>query len=632
TPEPVMPFPCRVGRWAALLAFVPSVALGAEDRLAAARAAALGDSLYFAGAYAAAIAPYREAVGLDPEDGDSFYGLAACHHFLGNYAAAATAHREAARFRENRASALYNLACAEALLGNADESLRALEEALDAGFSDSGNLLVDSDLAPVREDPRFERMIRRLLGPGYTGFDRADPTAEEMRRGIRILVKTIRDRHPNPYRHVSPEDWEGRAAAAIAVADTLSPAAYYVELRELAGLAGDVHTSVFPRRGSPVLRHSLPLRVWQFADGLHVRAAAPDHADLVGARVLEIGGVPVAVAWSRVMERMSAENEFMSTYMAQVHLEFPAYLRALGLADSDATATWSFELPNGSRRVVEMAAADSSGYLGVLGTSIGFDAPEGWIQVHERLAEPPRWLARKNENYWMERIDGTDAAYLQFNIPRRSGQPWRDFLAESFRLIRERDDVRRLVIDLRHNEGGWAYMAHELVHAIVSTPKVNRPGHLYVLTSRVTQSAGVTIAAKLDVETHALFVGEGSGAHPNFYNGPMGNHPTLALPGTDLVFRVSTVLEQNSDPLDHRCFIAPDIPIAMTAADHAAGRDPVLEAALGADPEAAGLLLANSGGRPGPVYFQWRRPTQDGAFRGDWHGDVPTAVRAVAGE
>ncbi len=253
-------------------------------------------------------------------------------------------------------------------------------------------------------------------------------------------------------------------------------------------------------------------------------------------------------------------------------------------------------------------------FQGSLGTLIGFEAPAGWIQGHKRADAAPQWLEKRDTFYWYEHLDGTDAVFMQLNVPRNHGAPWRAFLDEMFRTIRERDDLQRLVIDLRHNEGGWSYMYQELVHHIVASPKIDRPGHLFVLTSRITQSAGVAIAARLDVSTNALFVGEPAGAHPNFFNGPMGNHPPLALPGSDIMFRVSTVLEQYSDPLDDRCFIAPDVPESMTCEDYMTGRDPVLEAAIGFPPMEGNRLLSDHGGRPLEVYFHWRRPSQKEAL------------------
>jgi tetratricopeptide (TPR) repeat protein len=573
------------------------------------------DSLYSEREWENAATLYEQIVELNPADGGSMYRLSICYHTAGDLPKAIRAHELASQYPENRVNSLYNLACAYALTGDKPRAFEALQLAVDAGFSNNQLALQDSDLDALRDDPQFEEFLRQLLGEGYTSFDGSYPTPQQMRKGISILTTTLRKEHPNPYRHFSPEEWDLLEAAALARVDSLSEVGYYVEVRELAGMVGDVHTSAYPKRGSRIMKRGYGFRLWNFADGLYLRAVAPDLVHLLGARVLAIQGVPVEQAWQTVMNKMSTENEWMSTYMSQVHMQFPDYLHALGLSESDSSGQWTFLMPGGERQSFELVAKDSSGYLGALGTSIGIKAPVGWIQGHNALAQIPRWLKNQSENYWYEYIEGTDAVFMQVNLPRRHGRPWRSFLEEMFEYIRKNDEVERLVIDLRHNEGGWGYMAHALVHGIVATPKINRPGHLYVLTSRITQSAGVTIATKLDIETHSIFVGEPCGAHPNFYNGPMGNHPPLALPGTDIVFRVSTELEQNSDPLDNRCFIACDLPAAMSHDDYITGRDPALEAALTLSPSEGNHFFTDPGGRELQVYFHWRRPSQREAFQ-----------------
>ncbi len=578
-----------------------------------AKVVSLADSLFDAGAYQSAAPYFERIVSVIPHDAESLYRLAVCHHANGEYDNAIRLYRLASAYPENRAYSLYNMACALSLSDQTDDALQALHNAIEAGFVDGNSLLHDSDLDALRADERFRTVLLRAFGEGYTGFDGPGPTPEQRKAGIALLVKDILEDHPDPYRHFTREAWAIRARAAAARVESLSATAYYAELAALAGMAGDVHTSVYPRRGSRVMRLSYGLRFWRFEDGVFVRAASPELTELVGARVTALQNIPMNDAWKRLLHMLPTENVWMSTYMAQVHMQFPAYLHALGLGGSDDGGQMTFLLTSGESRTIALTPTDSSGYLGSLGTSTGFTAPAGWIQDHDALSAPPRWLARRDRNYWYEPIVGTDAVFLQFNVPRSSGEPWRKFLEEVFLTIEERPDLERLVIDLRHNEGGWAYMAHALVHAIVASPKINRPGHLFVLTSRITQSAGVTIATKLDIETQAVFVGEPCGAHPNFFNGPLGNHPPRALPGSDIVFRVSTVREQNSDPLDDRCFIAPDIATPMTRADYAEGRDPALEAALTMTPSEAAHYFADPAGREMPVYFHWKRPSQDAA-------------------
>lgn len=61
-----------------------------------------------------------------------------------------------------RATALYNLACAYARLKNADKAFEMLNQAVDAGRINRATYESDTDLAPLRSDPRFEKLLERL--------------------------------------------------------------------------------------------------------------------------------------------------------------------------------------------------------------------------------------------------------------------------------------------------------------------------------------------------------------------------------------------------------------------------------------------------------------------------------------
>ena len=62
------------------------------------------------------------------------------------------------RFDEH-GTLLYNLACAEAQLGEGDAALEHLRDALLERPSLAGNARDDSDLAPLRNDPRFAALV-----------------------------------------------------------------------------------------------------------------------------------------------------------------------------------------------------------------------------------------------------------------------------------------------------------------------------------------------------------------------------------------------------------------------------------------------------------------------------------------
>ncbi len=60
-----------------------------------------------------------------------------------------------------RQTVYYNLACARSMQGRADEALTAFGQSLDAGFDDYEHIAKDTDLDPIRGEPRFAQLLER---------------------------------------------------------------------------------------------------------------------------------------------------------------------------------------------------------------------------------------------------------------------------------------------------------------------------------------------------------------------------------------------------------------------------------------------------------------------------------------
>jgi adenylate cyclase len=63
--------------------------------------------------------------------------------------------------RENEPQFLYNAACTVAQLGEQQRALDLLERAIDLGYGDRVWIEKDSDLDPIRDDPRFKALLQR---------------------------------------------------------------------------------------------------------------------------------------------------------------------------------------------------------------------------------------------------------------------------------------------------------------------------------------------------------------------------------------------------------------------------------------------------------------------------------------
>jgi hypothetical protein len=66
------------------------------------------------------------------------------------------------RLKQAKATAHYNLACIQSRKGALSDSIRELQQAVDAGFHDSKALHADPDLAQVRATPEFKTLLSSL--------------------------------------------------------------------------------------------------------------------------------------------------------------------------------------------------------------------------------------------------------------------------------------------------------------------------------------------------------------------------------------------------------------------------------------------------------------------------------------
>lgn len=80
---------------------------------------------------------------------------------LGYYSDGLGIDRRLAELKPDDPGVLYNLACSYALTGRADEALETLEKAVDRGYRDFRHMSTDRDLAAIKGDPRFGKLLAR---------------------------------------------------------------------------------------------------------------------------------------------------------------------------------------------------------------------------------------------------------------------------------------------------------------------------------------------------------------------------------------------------------------------------------------------------------------------------------------
>ncbi|HEX2060799.1 MAG TPA: S41 family peptidase, partial [Thermoanaerobaculia bacterium] len=139
-------------------------------------------------------------------------------------------------------------------------------------------------------------------------------------------------------------------------------------------------------------------------------------------------------------------------------------------------------------------------------------------------------------------------------VTNTQDEPLSHFADRMFRFIDEHD-VEKLVIDIRNNYGGNHALNRALVHGLIRAKKLQAPGTLFVLVGRRTFSAAMMFAVEIEKNTHAIFIGEPTGASPNGYGDPR----RIVLPESGVTVPVSALYWQLSHPRDDRAALIPHV-------------------------------------------------------------------------
>jgi hypothetical protein len=191
----------------------------------------------------------------------------------------------------------------------------------------------------------------------------------------------------------------------------------------------------------------------------------------------------------------------------------------------------------------------------------------------------PLYLRHRDQAFWSEAVQDPSGFYIGYNEVARtsdSGQSIGD-VAAALTAAADARPKRPIVVDLRNNGGGDNTTYGALRQAIEAVARAN-PGSVSLITGRVTFSAAGNFVTDLLVgkeKAGIRLVGEPPGGGLDMY----GDVRFVTLPVGGIVVLISSRYHDRA-PGDPRLELTPTVPVEVTWADYAAGRDPVLAAAL----------------------------------------------------
>lgn len=384
-----------------------------------------------------------------------------------------------------------------------------------------------------------------------------------------VLAKEMPAQHANLFHAMSRPTFDSALAGLRLRLPTIARHQVIVELERLAARIGDGHSSVGPWRDTAIAFRTLPIALYRFADGYHVRAATGSAASLVGARVTRIGAVSIDSAERLVTPLINRDNAMGVWMYAPFLLVMPEVLNAVGIADDMERVPVTVERDG---KTVAVTLAPFGRFPNFSGDADKqWNVAAGWVDARLR-APQPLWLSHTDATYWYEYLPALHALYCQINEIQERGEPLEHFLARAMATA-DSAGAQRFILDLRLNGGGNGAFNHTIVRALIRS-RFDEPGRLFVITGRRTFSAAQMLISDLAAWTTPIFVGEPSASRGNHY----GDSRRIVMPNSGVTMRVSSLWWQYWNPQDDRPWLAVDLAAPLTAAQYGAGVDPALDA------------------------------------------------------
>lgn len=424
----------------------------------------------------------------------------------------------------------------------------------------------------VLGEPLLEQGVAQKNG------DSGKTETEKWREDLRYIAEQMPLFHKDLFHQMTREQFDTAIKKLYDRIPVLARHQIIVEMQRIAAMAGDGHTNIYPTRDPKIGFHVFPVKMYFFGDGLFIRSADKEHADLVGVKIIKIGNATVKEAYDAVREIIGRDNEMDVKFFAAHLLVMPEILHALGLSDNAESAKFTFETKSG-QKIVELKAAGAVEMMPA-DTDMSWLPKTGWTDSRTGSGAP-LWLKDPQNKFWYEYLPDSKTVYFQYNqVGNKDNETLAAFSKRLFAFV-EANPVERLVIDMRLNRGGNGEFNRALLLDIIKSARINQRGKLFAIIGRSTFSAAQFMANNLEKYTNCIFVGEPSGSKGNIY----GDSRKITLPNSGMTVRVSVYYWQDWSPWDTRPWTAPEITAELTSEDYRLNRDPAMEAVLNYVPQ-----------------------------------------------
>ncbi|MEP7165365.1 MAG: hypothetical protein ABI741_11765 [Ferruginibacter sp.] len=421
-------------------------------------------------------------------------------------------------------------------------------------------------------------------------------TASEWQIDLRYLQQTVHSKYSNLFYNITAADWDKAVDVLHAQIPKLEKEQVLAGFVRLVALFHIGHTQMntfglHQQSANGISLHRYPFQLYLFNDGLYFLQAENKYANAVSGKVTRIGNMKAEAALEAVRPLVSYENEQGYRSNAVYYLATPEWLLTQGITNSAEEVSISY-IKNGKEETTVFKAVNDNAHFSMT----GLETIPGWTDA-KMAGNTPLWQKEPSSFRYMEYLPQNKTLYVRHSVTLNEGDKTiASFFNDMVDFI-DKNDVEKLILDLRTNGGGNNTLNKPIVTGIIKSRKINQKGKFFCIIGRRTFSAAQNLVNELEKNTEVIFVGEPTSENVNFY----GDTRTETLPKSKLQANLSWLWWQNMDPRDKRKATAPALAVDMSFADFYNNTDPVMN-------------VINAYDKQGPIDDKLRSLAEQGKF------------------
>ena len=491
------------------------------------------------------------------DDGDLFYLLGESYYKTEHYQKSINALKSSLSLGGSRFQPfndiMIEVAKAYALKKDKKNVIKWLQKGFKARYDEKPFLIGSPAFKEYSQDHDF----LEVLGI-YTETDIS--REEAWKKDINYLVSQIKRLHYNMYHSVSKAEFENLVADVSENISALTDEQIIVKLMKIVGALGNGHNVIIPTSQKKNALKQLPVQFYYFNEGMYIVNAEKEYEKWIGYKVEFIENIPIKDALKKTNTVNARDNAMQTLWLGSYYLSLPAVLEGLNIIKDPEQVNITLKRNNGIQEIITLKGIDWN----------FSDFPK---LPAIKAEKQPLYLSKKDKPYWSKVLNKHSAMYVQFNaVQQKKEESLEDFNVKIRKEIKQ-NNIQNLILDLRHNHGGNGAILPPMLKTVIEFEIINPQGRIFVLIGRETFSAAQNLLNDITKITKAILVGEPSGSRPSF----IGEAGYFKLPYSGLLGIISSQYHQLYSE-DYRKWLAPQIPVSLSAKDYFSGNDKALNA------------------------------------------------------